>query len=74
MKFGGSSIESAERLRHAASLVCSTPPLHPPVVVLSAMGKTTNRLLQAGEEATLHGASKSAAFAELEAIRRLHLT
>eukprot|EP00850_Spirogloea_muscicola_P021718 SM000259S08740 [mRNA] locus=s259:147427:150994:+ [translate_table: standard] len=74
MKFGGSSIGSADRLRHAASLVCSTPPLHPPVVVLSAMGKTTNRLLQAGEEATLHGASKSAAFAELEAIRRLHLT
>eukprot|EP00850_Spirogloea_muscicola_P017462 SM000150S01721 [mRNA] locus=s150:314021:317575:+ [translate_table: standard] len=74
MKFGGSSIGSAERLRHAASLVCSTPPLQPPVVVLSAMGKTTNRLLQAGEEATLHGASKSAAFAELEAIRRLHLT
>lgn len=44
MKFGGSSVASAERMKEIASLVLSFPHERP-VVVLSAMGKTTNKLL-----------------------------
>lgn len=48
MKFGGSSVASAERMREVASLVLSFPEERP-VIVLSAMGKTTNKLLQVPE-------------------------
>lgn len=44
MKFGGSSVASAERMREVAGLILSFPDERP-VVVLSAMGKTTNKLL-----------------------------
>lgn len=44
MKFGGSSLASAERMREVADLILSFPD-ETPVVVLSAMGKTTNNLL-----------------------------
>lgn len=44
MKFGGSSVASAERMREVADLILSFPEERP-VVVLSAMGKTTNNLL-----------------------------
>ena len=44
MKFGGSSVASAERMREVADLILSFPEERP-VVVLSAMGKTTNKLL-----------------------------
>jgi aspartate kinase len=44
MKFGGSSVASAERMREVADLILSFPD-ETPVVVLSAMGKTTNNLL-----------------------------
>jgi aspartate kinase len=44
MKFGGSSLASAERVREVADLVLSFPE-ETPVIVLSAMGKTTNNLL-----------------------------
>lgn len=44
MKFGGSSIASAERMREVAQLILSFPK-EKPVIVLSAMGKTTNYLL-----------------------------
>ncbi|KAH7516651.1 hypothetical protein FEM48_Zijuj10G0157700 [Ziziphus jujuba var. spinosa] len=50
MKFGGSSVASAERMREVADLILSFPKERP-VIVLSAMGKTTNKLLQAGEKA-----------------------
>lgn len=49
-KFGGSSVATAERMWEVAQIVCSFPE-NLPCVVLSAMGKTTNMLLQAGEEA-----------------------
>ena len=38
MKFGGSSLASAERIREVASIICSFPE-HYPCIVLSAMGK-----------------------------------
>ena len=44
MKFGGSSVSSAGRMREVADLILSFPE-ETPVVVLSAMGKTTNNLL-----------------------------
>uniref|UniRef100_A0A0E0JT48 Aspartokinase n=1 Tax=Oryza punctata TaxID=4537 RepID=A0A0E0JT48_ORYPU len=50
MKFGGSSVSSAARMREVAGLILAFPEERP-VVVLSAMGKTTNLLLLAGEKA-----------------------
>lgn len=44
MKFGGSSVASAARMREVADLILSFPQERP-VIVLSAMGKTTNKLL-----------------------------
>jgi Amino acid kinase family len=44
MKFGGSSVASAERMRHVADLILRYPEENP-IIVLSAMGKTTNKLL-----------------------------
>ena len=44
MKFGGSSLASADRIREIANLILSFPDENP-VIVLSAMGKTTNNLL-----------------------------
>lgn len=44
MKFGGSSVASAERMKEVANLILSFPD-EKPVVVLSAMGKATNNLL-----------------------------
>ena len=44
MKFGGTSVESAAAIERVASIVRGRAELHP-VVVVSAMGKTTNRLL-----------------------------
>lgn len=44
MKFGGSSVASAERMREVANLILSFPEERP-IIVLSAMGKTTNKLL-----------------------------
>ncbi len=44
MKFGGTSVESAEAIERVAGIVRAR--LHQrPVVVVSAMGKTTNKLL-----------------------------
>eukprot|EP00751_Fragilariopsis_kerguelensis_P028483 CAMPEP_0170930296 /NCGR_PEP_ID=MMETSP0735-20130129/15393_1 /TAXON_ID=186038 /ORGANISM="Fragilariopsis kerguelensis, Strain L26-C5" /LENGTH=605 /DNA_ID=CAMNT_0011331737 /DNA_START=151 /DNA_END=1968 /DNA_ORIENTATION=- len=50
-KFGGSSLSSAERIDHVAHLIQDQIELgyKPRAVVCSAMGKTTNNLLSAGE-------------------------
>lgn len=44
MKFGGSSVATADRMKEVAVLIRSFPEERP-VIVLSAMGKTTNKLL-----------------------------
>ncbi|KAG2633034.1 hypothetical protein PVAP13_2NG290600 [Panicum virgatum] len=72
MKFGGSSVASAERMREVADLVLSFPEERP-VVVLSAMGKTTNKLLMAGEKAVSCGAANISELDELSFIKELHL-
>ncbi|MDC0671398.1 aspartate kinase [Nannocystis radixulma] len=45
MKFGGSSVADLERIRHCALRVVERAAAQPVVVVVSAMGKTTNELL-----------------------------
>ena len=50
MKFGGSSIADAERIRHVAEIVKVRLDRRP-ILVLSAMGDTTDHLLEAGEKA-----------------------
>lgn len=50
MKFGGSSVESASAIARVASIVRSHLE-EQPVVVVSAMGKTTDRLLEIAEQA-----------------------
>ncbi|HHU35949.1 MAG TPA: aspartate kinase [Treponema sp.] len=65
MKFGGSSVANADRIRHIAEIVREYRD-HRPVVVLSAMGDTTDDLFEAAEQA-LHG------HVVLDKIEKLHL-
>lgn len=69
MKFGGSSVASATAIEWVASIVKSRL-TDQPVVVVSAMGKTTDRL----EEAVQHAArgSSYSAWCLLEELRRYH--
>jgi hypothetical protein len=69
MKFGGSSLESASAIEQAASIVKEHLD-RKPVVVVSAMGKTTDRLLDAARAAA-RGDSYSAR-QHIEAVRRMH--
>ncbi|MDR3249246.1 MAG: aspartate kinase [Treponema sp.] len=48
MKFGGSSVANAERVRHVAEIVKARLD-RKPVLVLSAMGDTTDHLLEAAD-------------------------
>ena len=50
MKFGGSSVANAERIKHVASIIQAYQDKRP-VVVLSAMGDTTDHLLEAADKA-----------------------
>ena len=50
MKFGGSSVESAAAIERVAGIVKARVDRHP-IVVVSAMGKTTNKLLAIAETA-----------------------
>ncbi|KAL0431546.1 UNVERIFIED_CONTAM: Aspartokinase, chloroplastic [Sesamum radiatum] len=72
MKFGGSSVASADRMKEVADLILSFPEERP-VIVLSAMGKTTNKLLLAGEKSVTCGVSNVSHLEELTFIKDLHL-
>ncbi|XP_004515405.1 aspartokinase 2, chloroplastic-like isoform X2 [Cicer arietinum] len=72
MKFGGSSVASADRMKEVVNLVLSFPEERP-IVVLSAMGKTTNKLLLAGEKAVSCGVTNVSGIEELSFIKDLHL-
>ena len=50
MKFGGTSVESAAAIERVASIVKARIDRHP-IVVVSAMGKTTNKLLALAQSA-----------------------
>lgn len=52
MKFGGSSVADLESVARVASIIADRAKRQPVVAVVSAMGKTTNRLVQ--EAKTLH--------------------
>ncbi len=71
MKFGGTSVESAAAIQRLAGIVRGRL-AEQPIVVVSAMGKTTNRLLEA---ANLAVAGKRAdALDKVEALRAYHHT
>ena len=46
MKFGGTSVQNAECIRRAASIVAESAGAHSIVVVVSALAKTTDQLLE----------------------------
>ncbi len=64
MKFGGSSVANAERIRHVAGIIKGFSDRRP-VVVLSAMGDTTDDLLDAAD-AALNGTIT------IDAVEKLH--
>ncbi|CAI9272868.1 unnamed protein product [Lactuca saligna] len=70
MKFGGSSVASADRMKEIAELILSFPEENP-VIVLSAMGKTTNKLIVAGEKAA-SCVSDVSEINELSFVKELH--
>jgi aspartate kinase len=70
MKFGGTSVESREAIERVAGIVRSRLDRRP-IVVVSAMGKTTNKLL-AIANAAVHGAREQA-LAQLWDLRDFHL-
>ncbi|CAI5511747.1 unnamed protein product [Closterium sp. Naga37s-1] len=73
MKFGGSSVANAARMKEVADLIQSFPEENP-IIVMSAMGKTTNNLIKVGERALTCGSAKCAAIDELRVIRELHVS
>ncbi|MCO5555093.1 hypothetical protein L7F22_008633 [Adiantum nelumboides] len=73
MKFGGSSVATAARMCEVADLILGFPEENP-IIVLSAMGKTTNNLLQAGEVAVNCGVAKCSTIKELNVVKHLHLS
>ncbi len=64
MKFGGSSVANAERIKHVASIIKAYREKRP-VVVLSAMGDTTDHLLEAADMAV-------SGVVEVKGVARLH--
>lgn len=64
MKFGGSSVANAERIKHVASIIKAYKE-NRPVVVLSAMGDTTDYLLEAADEAVK-------GIVDVEGVAKLH--
>ena len=70
MKFGGTSVESAEAIERIAGIVRERIARRP-VVVVSAMGKTTNKLLAIADAAV--AGRRDTALYLLEELRQFHL-
>ena len=70
MKFGGSSVESRSAIDRVVSIIESRQ-AQKPVVVVSAMGKTTNRLLAIGDLAA--GGRREEALKQLAELQDYHL-
>ncbi len=70
MKFGGTSLESASAIERVASIVKSQL-ARKPVVVVSAMGRTTQKLLDLGARAA--EGQKDEALQRLSGLREFHL-
>jgi aspartate kinase len=69
MKFGGTSVESAQAIERVAGIVRDRLPRHP-VVVVSAIGRTTNKLLAAASAAA--GGERERALEMLQELRQSH--
>jgi aspartate kinase len=69
MKFGGSSLESAAAVERVAGIVRAAL-ARKPVVVVSAMGSTTQQLLAMGEAAA--AGKRAGALDKLRALREMH--
>ena len=67
-KFGGTSLASAERIAHVATLIAGAAP--PTAVVVSAMGGVTDRLLNLVDTAVRSPSAYSTALADLHADQR----
>jgi aspartate kinase len=70
MKFGGSSVESASAIGRVAGIVRERVD-RKPVVVVSAMGKTTNRLLEIAAKAV--AGQRDQALQLLQSLHHFHL-
>ncbi len=70
MKFGGTSVESAVALRRVSAIVRDRLGRRP-VVVVSAMGKTTDGLLAAASDAA--AGRREQALERLDGLRRFHI-
>ncbi|HEY3743734.1 MAG TPA: lysine-sensitive aspartokinase 3 [Bryobacteraceae bacterium] len=70
MKFGGSSVESAIAIERVAGIVKSRI-VRRPIVVVSAMGKTTNRLLEIARQAV--AGHRDAALEMLVDLEQFHI-
>jgi aspartate kinase len=70
MKFGGTSVESAAAIRRVAAIVQARLERQP-VVVVSAMGKTTNTLLAMASDAV--EGKRERALDQLRALREYHV-
>jgi len=71
MKFGGTSVGSAERMRIAAALAAGQGPRRPVAMVVSAMSKITDLLLDTLRRA--EAGDSAALAANLAALRQRHL-
>jgi len=71
MKFGGTSVESSDAIARITCIVRRELRRHP-VVVVSAMGKTTNKLLLAAREAS--AGRRDRALSIVDELRSHHLT
>src|SRR5258708_924714 len=73
MKFGGSSVESAAAIERVAGIVGTRHHARPserPLVVVSAMAKTTDRLVEMSEAAAAGKRGKAQRL--LDALRQFH--
>lgn len=70
MKFGGTSVENAERIRRAADIVKRYAGEHRMVVVVSALARTTDQILECAQAAASGDGERLCA--ELESVRRRH--
>jgi len=70
MKFGGTSVESAEAIERVAKIV-DTRRDQSPIVVVSAMAKVTDQLVSIGREAS--SGNSETALAAVQSLRERHL-
>jgi len=71
MKFGGASVKDADAVKNVASVLAQHPQ-RPLIFVVSAMGKTTNNLVELAELSRAY--KKDETFAQYEKIKNFHFS